>query len=116
MEAVKQSGILKKASAASQATGKNALPGWSNTHTKSLVKPSAIPSYIQTKLSINKPGDKYEREADTVADKVMRMAHTETMVMPSTGKSVVADDKKESVQKSSFNELPAISRLSVNSS
>ena len=28
---------------------------------------------IQTKLAINKPGDKYEQEADRVADKVMRM-------------------------------------------
>ena len=28
---------------------------------------------IQTKLSINAPGDQYEQEADTMADKVMRM-------------------------------------------
>ena len=28
---------------------------------------------IQTKLTINEPGDKYEQEADAMADKVMRM-------------------------------------------
>ena len=27
----------------------------------------------QTKLKINEPGDKYEREADRIADQVMRM-------------------------------------------
>ncbi|MEM7369908.1 MAG: DUF4157 domain-containing protein [Bacteroidota bacterium] len=30
-------------------------------------------SLIQPKLSINQPGDKYEQEADTMADRVMRM-------------------------------------------
>ena len=29
--------------------------------------------FIQTKLAVNKPGDKFEREADSVADRVMRM-------------------------------------------
>jgi Domain of unknown function (DUF4157) len=29
---------------------------------------------IQTKLTVNQPGDEYEREADAVADQVMRMA------------------------------------------
>lgn len=32
------------------------------------------PSNIQTKLTVNQPGDVYEQEADAVADKVMRMA------------------------------------------
>ena len=36
---------------------------------------SASPS-VQTKLAVNTPGDKYEVEADRVADKVMRMAGT----------------------------------------
>lgn len=31
------------------------------------------PSIIQTKLTVNKPGDKYEQEADSMAEKVMRM-------------------------------------------
>ena len=33
-------------------------------------------SIIQTKLSVNEPGDHYEREADAMADKVMRMTDT----------------------------------------
>lgn len=32
------------------------------------------PARLQTKLAVNTPGDIYEQEADTVADKVMRMA------------------------------------------
>jgi len=30
--------------------------------------------FVQPKLTVNKPGDKYEQEADSMADKVMRMA------------------------------------------
>jgi hypothetical protein len=37
---------------------------------------------IQTKLSINKPGDEYEREADRVADQVMRMPDPPPMAAP----------------------------------
>jgi hypothetical protein len=33
---------------------------------------------VQTKLTIGAPGDKYEREADRVADQVMRMPETST--------------------------------------
>jgi hypothetical protein len=29
---------------------------------------------MQTKLAINKPGDKYEQEADCASDQVMRMS------------------------------------------
>ena len=36
---------------------------------------------IQTKLKIGQPGDKYEREADTVADRVMRMSEGESIRM-----------------------------------
>lgn len=36
---------------------------------------------IQTSLKIGQPGDKYEQEADAVADRVMRMSETETMQM-----------------------------------
>jgi hypothetical protein len=35
--------------------------------------PGAAPSLLQTKLTIGKPDDAYEQEADTVAEKVMRM-------------------------------------------
>jgi outer membrane protein OmpA-like peptidoglycan-associated protein len=34
---------------------------------------SASPPRIQTKLTVNQPGDQYEQEADRVADRVMRM-------------------------------------------
>ena len=33
----------------------------------------ACPARVQAKLTVNKPGDKYEQEADRVADQVMRM-------------------------------------------
>ena len=36
---------------------------------------------IQAKLKIGQPGDKYERQADAVADRVMRMSDTDTMQM-----------------------------------
>ncbi len=36
---------------------------------------------IQPKLKIGQPGDKYEREADAVADRVMRMSDTDAMQM-----------------------------------
>ncbi|MBK6282375.1 MAG: DUF4157 domain-containing protein [Draconibacterium sp.] len=36
---------------------------------------------IQPKLRIGQPGDKYEQEADAVADRVMKMNQTETMQM-----------------------------------
>ncbi len=38
-------------------------------------------SGIQPKLRIGQPGDKYEREADAVADRVMKVNQTETMQM-----------------------------------
>jgi hypothetical protein len=38
-------------------------------------------SLIRPKLKIGQPGDKYEQEADAVADKVMRMSSAETMQM-----------------------------------
>ncbi len=36
---------------------------------------------VQPKLKIGQPGDKYEQEADAVADRVMRMNQSETMQM-----------------------------------
>lgn len=36
-------------------------------------------SPVQTKLQIGKPGDKYEREADVVANRVVKMSDTDTM-------------------------------------
>ena len=37
--------------------------------------PPRAPVLIQTKLTINQPGDQFEQEADRVADQVMRMPH-----------------------------------------
>ena len=31
------------------------------------------PGPLQTKLTINQPGDRYEQEADRIADQIMRM-------------------------------------------
>jgi len=47
---------------------------------------------FQPKLKISQPGDKYEREADTVADRVMRLSNTETMQMQPE------DEEEESIQ------------------
>ena len=44
-------------------------------------KQKATRTVIQPKLKIGQPGDKYEREADTVADRVMRMSESATMQM-----------------------------------
>ncbi len=37
---------------------------------------AAVPETIQTKLTVNQPGDQYEQEADQVAEQVMRMSET----------------------------------------
>jgi len=41
--------------------------------------PKSTPT-VQTKLKINEPGDKYEQEADRVADQVMRMEESQRLV------------------------------------
>jgi len=45
-------------------------PSLTDEHAKPLV--SQLP-LLQPKLTINEPGDKYEKEADRMADSVMRM-------------------------------------------
>ncbi len=40
---------------------------------KEVAKPFFSPAVIQTKLTINEPGDQYEQEADAMAERVMRM-------------------------------------------
>jgi hypothetical protein len=50
-------------------------------------KASFFKPLIQPKLTINQPGDKYEREADAVAEKIMRMPdyiHAEPFFKPSS--------------------------------
>ena len=49
------------------------------------IKKDIISKGIQPKLSINAPGDKYEQEADAMADKVMRMPANGTDFTPKTG-------------------------------
>lgn len=49
---------------------------------------------IQPKLKIGQPGDKYEREADAVAQRVMKMGESETMQMqPVEGEEEVMQPK-----------------------
>lgn len=39
----------------------------------------ACPTRVQAKLTVNQPGDKYEQEADRVAEQVMRMPEPKTL-------------------------------------
>jgi hypothetical protein len=48
---------------------------------------------FQPKLKIGQPGDKYEQEADAVADRVMSMSESETMQM-----QPVDEDEDDSIQ------------------
>ena len=43
---------------------------------------STIPARIQPKLEINTPGDRYEQEADRVADQIMRMPASKVSAAP----------------------------------
>lgn len=71
---VKQTGKLNNGvMAASRAAGKNAMPGLMRAHQKEPAVPSALPIFLQAKLQVNKPGDRYEQEANATADRVMRM-------------------------------------------
>ncbi len=72
---------------------------------------------IQPKLTINEPGDKYEQEADTMADKVMHMEMPGKTVSPlpvSTIQRKCAhceeEEKKKLQRKESGSQTPAINR------
>ncbi|HEX7904861.1 MAG TPA: DUF4157 domain-containing protein [Chitinophagaceae bacterium] len=86
MEAVKHTKPVRRATAAGHAVSSKASTG------RSIVSPliGGIPLQLKSKLAVNKPGDSYEREADSVADKVMRM-HEAKMPMQ---KSVPGIQKK----------------------
>ena len=43
-------------------------------------KPKSGKSFFQTKLSVNRPGDKFEKEADSVADSVVNKSSSKSMV------------------------------------
>lgn len=63
---------------------------------------------IQTKLQLNKPGDRYEQEADSVADRVMRMTEPEIQSQRA-GASVLLDesDSGETIQHLSADRNPS---------
>src|SRR2546429_4367774 len=48
----------------------------------------AIPMTLQTKLTVNKPGDQYELEADRVAEQVVRMPVPEATVRAETSREL----------------------------
>ncbi|OYT11639.1 MAG: hypothetical protein B6I19_11100, partial [Bacteroidetes bacterium 4572_114] len=61
--------ILKMKAAAIKTENKTtASRGFAN-----IIKANARQAHVQTKLTVGQPGDKYEQEADQVADQVMRM-------------------------------------------
>jgi len=51
--------------------------------------------FFQEKLTVNKPGDKYEQEADAVADQVMRMRDGDTPVVQRMPLSAVSHLQRE---------------------
>ncbi len=67
-------GIMRKpAGSSAYATQDNTGFSFGNITVFNANSFSTAPVSIQPKLTINQPGDQYEQEADTMADKVMRM-------------------------------------------
>ncbi len=59
-------------------------------------------SFFQAKLSVNEPGDKYEKEADTVANAVVNNSNQTPAVQQNSIQKLSADpekEKKEGIQK-----------------
>lgn len=85
-------------------------PFFSKQAASSLTAPQQTGAFFQPKLSIGQPGDQYEREADTVADKVLsrqsggsveqatpavqRLATPAEEKMPATNDERMAEDKR----------------------
>ena len=71
--------------------------------------PTPTAERIQTKLSINEPGDHYEQEADFVADQVMRMSEPE-IHSQQAGVSVLLNqsDSGENIQRLAANSDPSL--------
>ncbi|WP_375494031.1 hypothetical protein [uncultured Nostoc sp.] len=59
----------------------------------------ALPGNIQTKLTINQPGDRYEQEADRVAEQVMTMPDP---AASSVQRDIKLEEKKEDIQAKSL--------------
>jgi hypothetical protein len=66
----------------------SATPLWAQNH----------PPVVQTKLAINQPGDRYEQEADRVAETVMRMPE------PQVQRKCAACEEEEQVQRQPLEE------------
>lgn len=60
----------------------------------SIASPAQISSFVQAKLTISQPGDPYEKEADAMAEKVMRMPEPAMSLTP------VNPSKQEELQRS----------------
>jgi uncharacterized protein DUF4157 len=73
----------------------------------------SYPKYIQRKLTINKPGDEYEQEADAMADKVMRMPGTDA-VQRKCAKCEEEDEKEAQRKSLSTNFSPLIQKKESN--
>lgn len=68
-----------------QHQGFSRFQGWDQSHRKPL---ASQPPLIQAKLAIGEPDDQYEREADRVAETVMRMPETYSCCQPTRTESL----------------------------
>jgi hypothetical protein len=62
------------------------------------------PIGIQPKLTVNQPGDRYEQEADAIADRVVRMTKPSSVVATPTASSIQrkcakCDDQEKHIQR-----------------
>src|SRR4051794_2587204 len=63
-----------RAAASAEQSGRTAVPSpVGNDVKQSGVRISAASAGVQAKLTVSEPGDRHEREADSVAEQVMRM-------------------------------------------
>lgn len=83
-----QSSSRQVSSAAPEQSRSIPQPTWGNQAMQRLLQGGTI----QPKLKINPPGDKYEQEADRVADQVMRMPE------PQVQRQVDGEDEEETIQ------------------
>ncbi len=58
-------------------------PSHKQAHKKETDINAAPGVFLQTKLTVNTPGDRYEREADAVADRILRMPNGAALTQPS---------------------------------
>lgn len=68
----------------------------------SFFEPTTTIPFVQAKMAVNKPGDKFEQEADRMADRVMRMPKPEEKVQRAEVKEdklQKAEAKEEKIQK-----------------